>query len=59
VTASIGISTYPTDGLDAQTLTKNADIAMYQSKEDGKNQYQFYSRSSMRTPLNASPSNRA
>jgi len=43
VTASIGISTYPTDGLDAQTLTKNADIAMYQSKEDGKNQYQFYS----------------
>ncbi len=43
VTASIGISTYPTDGLDEQTLTKNADVAMYQAKEDGKNQYQFYS----------------
>jgi len=43
VTASIGISTYPTDGLDEQTLTRNADIAMYQAKEDGKNQFQFYS----------------
>ncbi|MGA2187091.1 MAG: EAL domain-containing protein [Steroidobacteraceae bacterium] len=43
ITASIGISTYPTDGLDEQTLTKNADIAMYQAKEDGKNNYRFYS----------------
>jgi diguanylate cyclase (GGDEF)-like protein len=43
VTASIGISTYPSDGLDEQTLTKNADIAMYQAKDDGKNQFQFYS----------------
>ncbi len=43
VTASIGISTYPQDGLDEQTLTKNADIAMYQAKEDGKNNFQFYS----------------
>jgi diguanylate cyclase (GGDEF)-like protein len=43
VTASIGISTYPTDGLDEQTLTKTADIAMYQAKEDGRNQFQFYS----------------
>jgi diguanylate cyclase (GGDEF)-like protein len=43
VTASIGISTYPTDGPDEQTLTKNADIAMYQAKEDGKNNFQFYS----------------
>jgi len=43
VTASIGISTYPTDGVDEPTLTKNADIAMYQAKEDGKNQFQFYS----------------
>jgi diguanylate cyclase (GGDEF)-like protein len=43
VTASIGISTYPTDGMDEQTLTKNADIAMYQAKGDGKNQFQFYS----------------
>jgi len=43
VTASIGISTYPADGLDEQTLTKNADIAMYQAKEEGKNNFQFYS----------------
>lgn len=43
VTASIGISTYPQDGLDEQTLTKNADIAMYQVKEAGKNNFQFYS----------------
>lgn len=43
VTASIGISTYPEDGLDEQTLTKNADIAMYQAKADGKNNFQFYS----------------
>src|SRR6202034_1123313 len=43
VTASIGISTYPADGPDEQTLTKNADIAMYQAKEDGKNNFQFYS----------------
>jgi diguanylate cyclase (GGDEF)-like protein len=43
VTASIGISTYPIDGLDEVTLTKNADIAMYQAKEDGKNNFQFYS----------------
>jgi diguanylate cyclase (GGDEF)-like protein len=43
VTASIGISIFPQDGLDEQTLTKNADIAMYQAKADGKNNFQFYS----------------
>jgi diguanylate cyclase (GGDEF)-like protein len=43
VTASIGISMYPQDGLDEQTLTKNADIAMYQAKAEGKNNFQFYS----------------
>ena len=43
VTASIGISLYPNDGADASTLLKNADIAMYRAKEQGKNAYQFYS----------------
>jgi EAL domain-containing protein (putative c-di-GMP-specific phosphodiesterase class I) len=43
VTASIGISICPQDGIDEQTLTKNADIAMYHAKAEGKNNYQFYS----------------
>jgi len=43
VTASIGISLYPQDGLDEQTLERNADIAMYHVKEGGRNNFQFYS----------------
>ncbi len=43
LSVSIGIATYPDDGLDAQTLLKNADIAMYRAKTTGKNNYQFYS----------------
>jgi diguanylate cyclase (GGDEF)-like protein len=50
VTASIGISTYPYDGMDEQTLTKNADIAMYLAKDRGKNNFQFASGSSERHP---------
>jgi diguanylate cyclase (GGDEF)-like protein/PAS domain S-box-containing protein len=42
VTASIGISLYPLNGEDADTLIKRADAAMYRSKELGKNQYEFY-----------------
>ncbi len=42
VTASIGISLYPKDGEDEQALMKNADMAMYLAKEEGKNNYQFY-----------------
>ena len=43
VTASIGISVYPQDGEDEQTLMKNADIAMYHAKQEGKNNVQFHS----------------
>lgn len=43
VSTSIGIATYPSDGRDAQTLLKNADIAMYRSKEMGRNKYCYYS----------------
>ncbi len=42
VSASIGISVFPDDGGDAQTLLKHADIAMYRAKQQGRNNYQFY-----------------
>jgi diguanylate cyclase (GGDEF)-like protein/PAS domain S-box-containing protein len=42
VTASIGISIYPADGRDADTLIKNADTAMYQAKENGRQRYRFF-----------------
>jgi diguanylate cyclase (GGDEF)-like protein len=41
--ASIGISAYPEDGKDLETLLKHADAAMYRAKERGRNNYQFYS----------------
>jgi len=41
VTASIGIAIYPEDGEDIETLLKNADLAMYKSKERGRNKYQY------------------
>jgi diguanylate cyclase (GGDEF)-like protein/PAS domain S-box-containing protein len=44
VTSSIGISIYPTDALNAEDLIKNADTAMYQAKEEGRNNYQFFKR---------------
>lgn len=45
ISASIGISVYPDDGLDIQTLMKNADVAMYKAKEIGKNNFQLYTES--------------
>jgi diguanylate cyclase (GGDEF)-like protein/PAS domain S-box-containing protein len=42
VTASIGLSVYPDDGLNAETLIKNADTAMYQAKDNGRQSYQFF-----------------
>ena len=44
VTTSIGVSVYPEDGLDAETLVKNADTAMYQAKEAGRQCYRFFTR---------------
>jgi diguanylate cyclase (GGDEF)-like protein/PAS domain S-box-containing protein len=41
--ASIGVSTYPGDCEDAETLFRNADIAMYRAKDQGRNNFQFYS----------------
>nr|WP_319946965.1 EAL domain-containing protein [Paenibacillus caseinilyticus] len=43
ITASIGISMYPSDGLDSDKLMIHADTAMYKAKERGKNQYLLYS----------------
>jgi len=42
ITTSIGVSVYPNDGLDAETIIKNADTAMYQAKENGRHGYQFF-----------------
>ena len=43
ISASIGIAVYPKDGEDAVTLVKHADLAMYKSKDKGRNSYSFYS----------------
>ena len=49
LTASIGVSMYPQDGPDAQTLVARADTAMYHAKSSGRNQVGFY-RSDMEAP---------
>jgi diguanylate cyclase (GGDEF)-like protein/PAS domain S-box-containing protein len=42
VTTSIGVSIFPDDGQDAEILIKNADAAMYQAKENGRQRYRFF-----------------
>jgi diguanylate cyclase (GGDEF)-like protein len=42
INASIGISMYPEDGEEAETLIQNADMAMYHAKETGRNNFQFF-----------------
>ena len=42
ITASIGVTTYPEDGQTAELLMRNADLAMYQAKEKGRSNYQFF-----------------
>jgi diguanylate cyclase (GGDEF)-like protein/PAS domain S-box-containing protein len=44
INASIGMSTYPTDGRDAESLMNNADAAMYEAKQQGRNSYKFFRR---------------
>ena len=44
ITASIGIALYPDDGRDSMSLIKNADLAMYKSKERGRNRHTFFSK---------------
>ena len=44
VTCSLGLSFYPNDGEDCDTLLKNADAAMYEAKKAGKNNYQFFTK---------------
>ncbi len=51
--ASIGVAFYPDDGSSREELSKHADIAMYQAKESGKNNFQFF-----RPEMNAKASNR-
>jgi diguanylate cyclase (GGDEF)-like protein/PAS domain S-box-containing protein len=42
ITTSIGVAMYPDEGADVKTLLKNADVALYQAKQEGRNNYQHY-----------------
>ncbi len=51
VSASIGISIYPQDSADQETLIKNADLAMYHAKDQGRNNYQSYNDTMTKTSI--------
>ena len=51
VTTSIGISVFPEDGIDSESLIAHADAAMYQAKGSGRNNYQFFTREMNRRTL--------
>lgn len=55
ITASIGISIFPLDGQDSETLMKNADAAMYQAKKRGRNCLQFFDKELNVTIINRLP----
>ncbi|MCP5160446.1 MAG: EAL domain-containing protein [Hahellaceae bacterium] len=44
VGASVGIAMYPVDGKNSENLVKSADLAMYEAKQKGKNNYQFFTK---------------
>lgn len=48
--ASVGIAIFPGDGKDAQTLLANADLAMYEAKESGRNAYRFHASEPQNSP---------
>lgn len=43
ITASVGVAIYPDDGLDMESLQRNADVAMYRTKKESRNSYRFFS----------------
>jgi diguanylate cyclase len=52
ITANVGVSTYPEDGEDAETLLKKADTAMYRAKQKGRSNYQVFSEAMMFSRVN-------